>query len=129
MVNPDIFQTGDSDPYCDTPTLAKICCNNIHENSAQLELVFGLVEFEFIFFFGGGRGNPQFFLHTWRCTLPGSALKVPLGGGWWVGGWWLESEYSDRLWLSFSLAFAKPNNKSRVFLNKWCGFSFKWCVS
>ena len=28
-----------------------------------------------------------------------------------VGGWWwvLESEFSDRLWLSFSLALAKPN--------------------
>ena len=28
------------------------------------------------------------------------------GGGWW---WWVESEFSDRLWLSFSLALAKPN--------------------
>jgi hypothetical protein len=26
-----------------------------------------------------------------------------------VGGW-VESEFSDRLWLSFSLALAKPNN-------------------
>ena len=70
-----------------------------------------------IFFWGGG-GNPNFFLHilsslvnvrlhteTWRCTLPGSALKVPVVGG------WLESEYSDHLWLSFSLALAKPNNR------------------
>ena len=54
--------------------------------------MFGLVEFEFrlgwnlyiyiffLFFLGGG-GNPQFFLHTLRCTLPGSALKVPVVGG------------------------------------------------
>ena len=28
------------------------------------------------------------------------------------GGGWLESEFSDCLWLSFSLAFAKPNNKN-----------------
>ena len=37
-------------------------------------------------------------------TLPGCASKVCVGGGWWV-----ESEFSDRLWLSFSLALAKPN--------------------
>jgi hypothetical protein len=53
-------------------------------------------------------------LHTenWLCNLPGSALKVPVvvvvvvvvvGGG------WLESKLSDQLWLSFSLALAKPN--------------------
>ena len=24
--------------------------------------------------------------------------------------WWLESKLSDRLWLSFTLALAKPNN-------------------
>ena len=54
---------------------------------------------------GGGGGNPNFslnissrlvnaWLHTgnWFCNLPGSALKV-----------------SDHLWLSFSLALAKPN--------------------
>jgi hypothetical protein len=31
---------------------------------------------------------------------------------WWVGvGWWVvESEFSDRLWLSLSLALAKLNN-------------------
>jgi hypothetical protein len=40
-------------------------------------------------------------------SLPGSALKVCVGGGW----WWVESEFSDRLWLSFSLALAKPNKK------------------
>ena len=41
-------------------------------------------------------------------TLPGSALKVCVVGG--VGGWWwwlVESEFSYRLWLSFSLALAK----------------------
>ena len=43
-------------------------------------------------------------------SLPGSALKVcvvVVGGGWW---WVVESEFSDRLWLSFSLALAKLNN-------------------
>ena len=40
-------------------------------------------------------------------SLPGSALKVCVGGG----RWWGESEFSDRLWLSFSLALAKPNKK------------------
>jgi hypothetical protein len=52
-------------------------------------------------------------LHTenWLCNLPGSALKVP-GGGWVVGG--LEGKLSDQLWLSFSLALAKPiNNTSK----------------
>ena len=42
-------------------------------------------------------------------SLPGSASKVcvvVVGGGGWV-----ESEFSDPLWLSFSLALAKPNNK------------------
>ena len=43
-------------------------------------------------------------------SLPESALKVCVGGGW-VG---VESEFSDRLWLSFSLALAKPNNKGCV---------------
>jgi hypothetical protein len=38
-------------------------------------------------------------LLAWKC------LKSVCGGGW----WWLESKYSDRLWLSFSLALAKPN--------------------
>jgi hypothetical protein len=48
-------------------------------------------------------------LHTenWFFNLPGSALKVPGGGG---GGGWSESKLSDQLWLSFSLALAKPNN-------------------
>ena len=40
-------------------------------------------------------------------SLPGSALKVCVLGG---GGWVVEIEFSDRLWLSFSLALAKPNN-------------------
>ena len=48
---------------------------------------------------GGGTGHLNFFLpilsslvnirlHTknWLCNLPGSALKVPVGGG----GWWLK---------------------------------------
>ena len=44
-------------------------------------------------------------LHTKNLlsTLPGSVLKVCVVGG-------LESKLSDRLWLSFSLALAKPNN-------------------
>ena len=41
-------------------------------------------------------------------SLPGSALKVFVVGG---GGWVVESEFSDRLWLSISLALAKPNKK------------------
>ena len=45
------------------------------------------------------------YTDTWLCNLPGSALKVPVVGG----GWVVESEYSDQLWLSFSLALAKPN--------------------
>ena len=71
---------------------------------------------------GRGRGGYlNFFLHilsslvnirlhteNWLCILPGSALKVP-GGGWVVGG--LDSKLSDQLWLSFSLALAKTNNK------------------
>jgi hypothetical protein len=32
---------------------------------------------------------------------------VVVGGGWWVVVW---GKLSDRLWLSFSLALAKPNN-------------------
>jgi hypothetical protein len=32
-----------------------------------------------------------------------------VGGG---GGGWLESKHSDQLWLSFSLALAKPNKKT-----------------
>ena len=45
-------------------------------------------------------------------SLPGSASKVCVvvgGGGWWVVV--VESKSSDRLWQSFSLALAKPNNK------------------
>ena len=66
-------------------------------------------------------------LHTgnWICNLPGSALKVPVGGGWCVGGWWwFENEFSDRLWLSFSLALAKPNKTN------CCGkLSMNFCES
>jgi hypothetical protein len=29
--------------------------------------------------------------------------------------WWLESKLSDQLWLSFSLALAKPNKKEKSF--------------
>jgi hypothetical protein len=44
-----------------------------------------------------------------------ACLEVPQHFVWWVGGgWWVvESEFSDRLWLSFSLALAKPNNNTR----------------
>ena len=58
--------------------------------------MFGLVELEFRFFLGGV-GNPIVFLHilsslvnvrlhteTLLCKLPGSALKVLVGGGWWL---------------------------------------------
>ena len=80
--------------------------------------MFGLVELG---------GNPNLFLHifssfvnvrlhtkNWLCNLPGSALKVPVVGGWVVV---VESKFSDQLWLSFSLALAKPNNTSleRIF--------------
>jgi hypothetical protein len=35
---------------------------------------------------------------------------------WWWWWWWvLESKLSDQLWLSFSLALAKPN---KIFKNK-----------
>ena len=70
---------------------------------AQLELMFGLVKLEFRWLEGVGgaifslhilSSLVNFRLHTrnWFCNLPGSALKV-----------------SDHLWLSFSLALAKPN--------------------
>ena len=36
--------------------------------------------------------------------LPGRASKVCVVGG----GGWVESKFSDRLWLSLSLALAKP---------------------
>ena len=98
------------------------------QNSAQLELMFGLVKLEFrlglsfLFFFGGGGLNLFSYvlsslvsvrLHTdnWLCNLPGSALKVT--GGWW---WVSESKLSDQLWLSFSLALAKPNNCHKCIL-------------
>ena len=58
----------------------------------------------------GRGGNLNFFLHilsslvnvmlhteNWLCNLPGSALKVPVGGWVLVGG--LEGKFSDRLWL------------------------------
>ena len=36
-------------------------------------------------------------------------------GGWvGVGGWVVESKLSDRLWLSFSLALAKPNKNAQL---------------
>ena len=58
-------------------------------------------------------------LHTKNqlISLPGSALKVCVVGG----GGWVESEFSDHLWLSFRLALAKPNNMSillRVLTNE-----------
>ena len=40
--------------------------------------------------------------------LPGSASKVCVGGCWVVVV--VEREFSDQLWLSFSLALAKPSN-------------------
>ena len=51
-------------------------------------------------------------LHTENqlSSLPGSASKVCVVVL--VGGGWVESEFSDRLWLSFSLALAKPNKKA-----------------
>ena len=39
-------------------------------------------------------------------------LEVPQKFVWWVGGGggWVESEMSDPLWISSSLALAKPND-------------------
>ena len=31
--------------------------------------------------------NVRLHSENWLCNLPGSALKVPVGGG---GGWWLK---------------------------------------
>ena len=42
--------------------------------------------------------------------LPGSASTVCV-----VVGGWVESEFSDQLWLSFSLALVKPNKISILF--------------
>ena len=39
-----------------------------------------------------------------------TCLEVPQKLMW----WWLESEYSDRLWLSFCLALAKPSNEYKT---------------
>ena len=64
-------------------------------------------------------GNPNFVVHilsslvnvrlhtkNWLCNLPGSALKVPV-----VVVVVVESEHSDQLWLTFSPALVKPNNR------------------
>jgi hypothetical protein len=40
-----------------------------------------------------------------------TCLEVP-GSGWWWWWWVLESKLSDQLWLSFSLALAKPNKRN-----------------
>jgi hypothetical protein len=49
-------------------------------------------------------GHPTPPLDAWK------SFKSLCGSG----GWWavvvVESEFSDRIWLSFSLALAKPNN-------------------
>ena len=57
--------------------------NNNGENSAQLDLIFGLVEL----FLHILSCLVNVSLHTENrpCNLPGSALKVPVGGG----GWWV----------------------------------------
>ena len=39
-------------------------------------------------------------------SLPGSDSQVCVVG---CGGGWVESEFSDRIWLSFSVVLAKPN--------------------
>ena len=65
------------------------------KNSAQLELCSAWLRRSLDL--EGGGGNPNLFLHilsslvnfsmhteTWLCNLPESALKVPVGGGWWV---------------------------------------------
>ena len=50
--------------------------------------------------------NPRLNTKNKLYIMPGSVLKVCVGGGWEVVV--VESEFSDQLWLSFSLA--KPNN-------------------
>jgi hypothetical protein len=49
-------------------------------------------------------GTSNLWLHTENkpFKLPGSALKVSVGGG------WLEREHSDRLWLEHSLGQVEP---------------------
>ena len=53
----------------------------------------------YFFFFSISSSWVNIRLHTENqlYTLPGSALKVCVGG-WWVGGG-VESEFSDQLWL------------------------------
>ena len=94
--------------------------NDIKEkNSAQLELMFGLVQLEyrffFFFFWGGGGGQvPYFVFHIvwlWLDCIPKisflACLEVPqkfvrvvVGGGWW---WWL------RVNLVIALAQLQPS--------------------
>ena len=52
--------------------------------------------------------NPRLNTKNKLYIMPGSVLKVCVGGGWEVVVVVVESEFSDQLWLSFSLA--KPNN-------------------
>ena len=88
----------------------------IKKNSAQLELIFGLVE-------GGCQLTLYFFfifylVRLWLVFIPKfsvlNCLDVPKKFVWvGVGGWVVESKLSDRLWLSFSPALAKPNNNKK----------------
>ena len=76
-------------------------------NSAQLELMFGLVELEYILFFVGGGVTlhilsslimVRLFTENQLSSLPVSASKVCVVGGW----WWLRAN----LVIDFGLALA-----------------------
>jgi hypothetical protein len=86
--------------------------------------MFGLVDMEYI---GGESGNPYFFFISylvilWLGFIPKisflACLEAPKKFVWVGGGGEcvvvVESKLSDRLWLSFSLALAKPNNNSNL---------------
>jgi hypothetical protein len=64
--------------------------------------------------------NDRLYTKNWLCNLPGIWLKVPVVGG------GLQSEYSDRLLLSFSLALAKPNDKTEQKMGKVCLLKRTW---
>jgi hypothetical protein len=62
---------------------------------------------------GGPNILSSYLVRLWLGCIPKfsflACLEVPQKFVWW---WWVvvESEFSDRLWLSSSLALAKPNN-------------------
>ena len=75
-------------------------------------------EYTVAIWLGGGVIFSLFFIQFSQCQVVYRILALYLAWkcpkslcGWVVGGGWVvESKLSDRLWLSFSLALAKPNN-------------------